>query len=107
VRGVILVRDLEENRLPPEMHLREAFGLTRAEAKLAARLAGGEPIDAAAEILGIAKATARSQLKAVFAKTDTRRQSELVALAAHFLGRRSRNQTGFCSRNVNSAPVSD
>jgi DNA-binding CsgD family transcriptional regulator len=32
--------------------------------------------------LGISKITARNQLKTIFSKTDTHRQSELVALLA-------------------------
>lgn len=59
-----------------------AHRLTPAEARLAARLASGEALETAAEALGIARETARNQLKAVFAKTGTSRQAELVALLA-------------------------
>jgi hypothetical protein len=41
---------------------------------------GLSPEKAAEEELKIARETARNQLKAVFAKTTTRRQRELVAL---------------------------
>ena len=37
---------------------------------------------AAAASLGVSRETARTQLKAVFAKTNTRRQAELAALVA-------------------------
>lgn len=67
--------------LPPDT-LRGAFGLTPAEARLAARLAGGDTLEHAADALNVTKETARSQLKQVFAKTETHRQSELVALLA-------------------------
>jgi hypothetical protein len=40
----------------------------------------GTSLEQAAQELNISTETARSQLKAVFAKTDTHRQSELVAL---------------------------
>jgi DNA-binding CsgD family transcriptional regulator len=40
----------------------------------------GAPPDIAACELKISRNTARYQLKSVFAKTDTHRQSELVAL---------------------------
>ena len=50
-----------------------------AEAKLAAKLALGSGIENAAASLGVSRETARTQLKAVFAKTNTRRQAELVA----------------------------
>jgi DNA-binding CsgD family transcriptional regulator len=58
------------------------FGLTSAEAKLASIIAEGVNPEQAAEELGISRETARNQLKAVFAKTATHRQSELVALLA-------------------------
>jgi DNA-binding CsgD family transcriptional regulator len=56
--------------------------LRPAEAKLAALIASGISLEAAAERLGVARDTARNQLKAVFTKTDTHRQAELVALLA-------------------------
>jgi DNA-binding CsgD family transcriptional regulator len=57
-----------------------AFGLTPAEARLASIIAEGRNPKHAAEELKVAKATVRNHLKAIFAKTHTRRQSELVAL---------------------------
>lgn len=54
------------------------FGLTRAEATLAIRLADGETVTEAAEGLGISRNTARVQLNAIFQKTGAVRQSELV-----------------------------
>lgn len=42
-------------------------------------------LHAAAEMLGIRKETARSHLKAIFARTGVQRQSELVALIARLL----------------------
>ncbi|HZP77199.1 MAG TPA: helix-turn-helix transcriptional regulator [Pseudolabrys sp.] len=60
--------------------LGKIFGLTSAEAKLASIVAEGVGPDGAADRLGISRATARNQLKAVFSKTGTHRQSELVAL---------------------------
>lgn len=56
------------------------YGLTRAEARLASKLAECLSLEEAAKMLTITLHTARSQLKAVFAKTGVRRQSELVAL---------------------------
>jgi DNA-binding CsgD family transcriptional regulator len=67
---------------PGSRQLCAAFGLTAAEAKLAARLASGLGIDAAAASLGVSRETSRSQLKGVFAKTNTRRQAELAGLLA-------------------------
>jgi len=56
------------------------FGLTGAEAKLATLIAGGAALDATARQLEISRETASNQLKSVFTKTETHRQSELVAL---------------------------
>jgi DNA-binding CsgD family transcriptional regulator len=39
-----------------------------------------DKVEEAARTLGIARETARNQLKAVLAKTGTHRQSELVAM---------------------------
>jgi len=55
------------------------YGLTLAEAKLASLLADGRSLEQAALTLGISIQTVRSQLKAVFAKTQVNRQAELVA----------------------------
>ena len=65
---------------PKPAVLAKVFGLTPAEAKLASLMAEGLSPEKAAEELKIARETARNQLKAVFAKTATHRQGELVAL---------------------------
>jgi DNA-binding CsgD family transcriptional regulator len=65
---------------PPAAILAKTFRLTPSEAKLACVIACGASPGIAARELKISRETARNQLKAVFAKTDTHRQSELVAL---------------------------
>jgi DNA-binding CsgD family transcriptional regulator len=80
---LMLIRERKELARPPEGPLVAAFGLTPAEARLAAHLATGETLESAAERLGIHKETARSQLKKVFAKTGVSRQATLVARFAH------------------------
>ena len=79
-RVILLLTDLTSAQRPDMTRLSVAFGLTQAEAKLAAQLGIGIGIDAAAASLGVSRETARSQLKAVFAKTNTHHQAELVAL---------------------------
>ncbi len=72
---------------PDARLLAGAFGLTPAEARLAAALAGGaRGMPEVAAALGISRETARSQLRAVFAKTGAGRQAELVGLLAGFRG---------------------
>jgi DNA-binding CsgD family transcriptional regulator len=60
--------------------LMRVFGLSPAEARLASIIAEGTSPEHAAERLRIARETARNQLKAIFGKTGTHRQGELVAL---------------------------
>ena len=56
------------------------YGLTRAEARLAAALANGHSLEKIAKQFGVSKHTVRSQLKSCFRKTGTNRQTELVKL---------------------------
>jgi DNA-binding CsgD family transcriptional regulator len=81
-RALITLTAVERRSGPPAALLVDAFGLTPAEARLASIIAEGLNPEHAAERLEISKATARNQLKAIFAKTATRRQSELVAMLA-------------------------
>ena len=87
--AILLFTDLDVRPAPPADALRRAFGLTVAEARLACRLGTGEGLDEAAAALAISKETARTQLKAIFAKTGTHRQSELVAMLARFVAMKS------------------
>ncbi len=81
-RAVLLFKDLEPDHYPNEALLQGLFGLTTAEARLAGRLASGGGLVGAADSLGISPNTARTHLKAIFAKTGTRNQSELAVLLA-------------------------
>lgn len=74
------VEDLYDFPAPPGRLLQECFHLTPAETRLARIIARGEPLERAAQSLGIKLPTARTQLAAIFAKTNTRRQPQLVAL---------------------------
>jgi DNA-binding CsgD family transcriptional regulator/PAS domain-containing protein len=60
-------------------HLRDWFGLTPAEARLAATLAEGGSLEDFAATRGITPNAARFLLKGIFAKTETNRQPQLVA----------------------------
>jgi DNA-binding CsgD family transcriptional regulator len=81
-QSLMVLIDLDaQPTLPPQL-LSLCFGLSAAEARLAARFAAGEGLETAAQELAITKATARNQLKAIFAKTGVHRQSELTALLA-------------------------
>jgi DNA-binding CsgD family transcriptional regulator len=78
-RAILTLTAVEPRPGPKATFLVRAFGLTPAEARLASIIAEGLNPERAAEELGISRVTARNQLKAIFAKTGTHRQSELVA----------------------------
>jgi DNA-binding CsgD family transcriptional regulator len=66
--------------------LRSLYGFTQAEAELVQLLISGQTLEEAAASRGVTMNTARSQLKHVFAKTDTKRQGELVRLIVTGVG---------------------
>jgi DNA-binding CsgD family transcriptional regulator len=78
--AALFVTDPERPVELPVDGLRRLYGLTPAEAALAVRLADGASLDQVAEELSLTRNSARVYLKQVFAKTDTHRQGELVAL---------------------------
>lgn len=75
---LVLVTENKPPRPPSIAALRELFGLTPAEGRLAHALACGSTLRAAASELGIGYETARGCVKILFQKTATCRQSELV-----------------------------
>ncbi|MEL6062838.1 MULTISPECIES: helix-turn-helix transcriptional regulator [unclassified Methylobacterium] len=81
-RTLLLCRVPGAGTVPAAAILQAAYRLTPAEARLAQALAGGEAIAEAASRFAITAATARSQLKAIFAKTGATRQADLVRLVA-------------------------
>lgn len=58
--------------------VRDIFGLTAGEARLAALIGGGLTVAEAARRLGVTEGTARVVLKHVFRKLGISRQAELV-----------------------------
>jgi len=77
--AILFIRDPEAST-PSVEAIQALFGATRAEAAVAAALAGGKSIDEFAASQRISLNTARTHLKSIFAKTGTRRQAQLVAL---------------------------
>lgn len=80
VLGTIIIYDPEQHWRVDEATLRELYGLTGAEAAVAALIMRGARIDEVAAELGVKTPTVRSHLKRVFSKTYTGRQGELVSL---------------------------
>jgi DNA-binding CsgD family transcriptional regulator len=78
--AIVFVADPEGSQISTAEVLEGLYDLTPAEADLLRLLAEGRSLEEVAEQRGVTMNTARSQLKQVFAKTDTRRQGELVRL---------------------------
>jgi DNA-binding CsgD family transcriptional regulator len=84
---VLMVIDPDEGREPAEPVLKQAFGLTSAEVRVSLALLHGQDISEAAGTAQVSEGTVRAQLKSVFAKTGTHRQSDLVSLLLRLSGR--------------------
>jgi DNA-binding CsgD family transcriptional regulator len=78
--SIIALLDRENRSTANPQTLQRMFGLTRAETHLALRLAHGDAPLEIARSWRLSRTTIRSQLASLFAKTDTKRQAELVAL---------------------------
>lgn len=76
----LFLTDPSRTVCPDPESLRDRFQLTPAEAALAVQLAQGAALVDAARTLDIAHNTARAHLRAIFAKTGTHRQVQLVQL---------------------------
>ncbi|WP_448680750.1 helix-turn-helix transcriptional regulator [Pseudomonas nicosulfuronedens] len=77
---VVFVCDPDAQTTAPREIMRQVFEFTPAEANLAMELANGSSLDEAAELLNIRRNTARTHLRAIFAKAGVTRQAELVRL---------------------------
>lgn len=78
--AVLFVADPSEPIRPSPAAVRAFFGLTEAEAGVVVAIASGATLKVAAKELGRSVETCRTQLKAVFLKTGTARQTDLVRL---------------------------
>ncbi|MBR0667086.1 helix-turn-helix transcriptional regulator [Roseomonas hellenica] len=93
-RAMVLVIDPDQQASLTAHAAGAAFGLTAAEARVAALIAGGFSVPEAAAALGIAPTTVKTHLLRCFDKTGVRSQSGLARLFANlpvserFLGRR-------------------
>ena len=87
IRGaacVLFVIDPLQRRVIGTQHLIDAYGLTRAEARVAASVFSGvlASTSASASALGLSANTVKTHLRRIFAKTGTKGQGELAALLA-------------------------
>jgi DNA-binding CsgD family transcriptional regulator len=79
---MVLISDPEAKSGIPISVLSGLYGLTPAEARVVAALIAGRSLTEHARECGVSVETVRSHLKRAMAKTETRRQSELVRLIA-------------------------
>ena len=80
--ALVLLADTQGPERRDAARMLQLFGLTNAEARLAALVGTGSPLKGAATGLGISEHTARSTLKTVYDKLGIRKQSELGHLVA-------------------------
>jgi len=82
VMWYVLIYALGERREIAPGVLSELFGLTRAQAAVAASLYEGRSVEATASRLGLSLNTVRSHLKQIFSKCEVQSQAELMHLLA-------------------------
>ncbi len=81
-RALVFFHDFRSSPGLDPMIVAETFNLTPAEARVAVALASGHALEDIASRHGVSIVTVRTQLRAVFAKTGTARQADLVRLLA-------------------------
>ena len=85
---IVCVTDLEAGVSLPQQHLRELFGLTAAESRVAIALFEGLDPREASVHLGLGLTTVRTHLASIFGKTGATSQVELARLMMRALGAR-------------------
>lgn len=78
--AAVFVQDAAAARAAPGEALAALYGLTPAELRFLGTLAGAGSVVKAALALGVSEATGRTHMSAIFAKTGTARQAELIEL---------------------------
>ncbi len=78
--ALIFISDPESHPRIDEARLSQLYGLTRAEARLAALLSRDHSLADAADELPVSQHTVRTHVKRIFSKTTTERQSGLIRL---------------------------
>mgnify|MGYP001547476915 CR=1 FL=1 len=81
-QALVLLRQSPASNAALVNSLRQLFRLSPAEAAIAISLATGADLQEIAEERNVKLNTLRSQIASIMAKTNTRRQAELVALVA-------------------------
>ena len=80
--SILLMQSMRPSPKRVAKVLQQRFGLSPRQAQLTEQIANGRSLKEAAEQMCITHATARDHLKAVFRRTGTNRQAELVGLVS-------------------------
>jgi DNA-binding CsgD family transcriptional regulator len=80
VAAQLLIFDPKGHSYPSARSLIRQYGLTEAEARMLLAFVRTQGIQEAADDLGVSPETARSHLKAIFAKTGANSQAKLMHL---------------------------
>ena len=78
--AILFIGDPEAAPISRSTVMRSLYRLTPAESQLADLLLTGDTVASAADRRGITEDSARTQLKSIFHKTDTKRQTDLIRL---------------------------
>lgn len=78
--AIVFLRDLDSSDAVDPAVLCQLFGMTAAEARAARQLLEGGSAESMADRLGVSINTFKTQLKAAYAKSNTRRQADLLKL---------------------------
>ena len=79
-QAVVFLDDAASSRSADDRILQTLFGLTSAESRLAQALVAGLPPKRIADRFALSENTIRTQIKSLYAKTDTRGLASLTAL---------------------------
>ena len=82
--AIVFINDPEKRFRPPQEVLTSLFRLTPAECRVVFLLTDGNSIREIGEMIGVKNSTLKSQLKSIYGKTNTSRQSELIRLMMQF-----------------------
>jgi len=83
---LVMILDSAQPVDTAETELKQLYGFTATEARLANHLMEGLSLEDCCGAMGIRRTTARMHLRNIFAKTGVRRQGELVSLLLKSIG---------------------
>jgi DNA-binding CsgD family transcriptional regulator len=86
ITAVAFINDPSRRQRPAQEMLRVVYGMTPAECRIALLLSDGRAPRQIAELVGVSFNTIRSQMKSIFAKTNVKRQGELIRLLLNSAG---------------------